>query len=101
MKAASALRKDSAAYRTLAAWIRAGMIYRGEKEPTLARLEITPQARTYTRGDDQQLQVQAHYSDGSVRDVTALASFASNDKEIARVTEERADQRRASPADRP
>ena len=38
--------------------------------------------------------MQAHYSDGSVRDVTALADFDSNDKEIARVTEDGVVQRR-------
>ena len=80
--------KGSDAYRTLVEWIRGGMVYRGENEPALQRISVQPEERTYRKGDTQQLSVQAHYSDGSVRDVTALAGFASNDKEIARITDE-------------
>jgi WD40 repeat protein len=80
--------KDSDAYRTLVQWISGGMIYRGENEPSLQRISVQPAERSYRKGDTQQLTVQAHYSDGSVREVTALAGFASNDKEIARVTDD-------------
>ncbi|MGB8166896.1 MAG: DUF1553 domain-containing protein [Chthoniobacteraceae bacterium] len=80
--------KDSDAYRTLVQWISGGMVYRGENEPSLQRVSVQPAERVYKKGDTQQLSVQAHYSDGSVRDVTALAGFASNDKEIARVTDD-------------
>jgi WD40 repeat protein len=80
--------KDSDAYRTLVQWIRGGMIYRGENEPSLQRISVQPAEHTYRKGETQQLKVQAFYSDGSERDVTALASFASNDKEIARITED-------------
>lgn len=80
--------RSSDAYRTLVQWIRGGMVYRSENEPKLQRLTVFPSERTYRKGSQQHLLVQAHYSDGSSRDVTTLASFDSNDKEIARVTED-------------
>ena len=82
------IEKNSAAYRTIAQWIRGGMVYRADNEPSLDRLIVTPPERSYKKSEMQQLTVKAHYSDGSERDVTGLASFDSNDKEIARVTED-------------
>ncbi len=80
--------RNSDAFRTLAAWIGSGMAYRQENEPALARLEVLPRERRYRKGAAQRLVVHAHYSDGAVRDVTALAGFASNDKQIATVSDE-------------
>ena len=80
--------KDSDAYRTIEQWIRSGMAFRAEGEPTLQRLAVEPATHLYHKSDTQQLRVQARYSDGSTRDVTALAGFSSNDKEIARVTDD-------------
>lgn len=80
--------KDSEAYRTVERWIRSGMTFRADGEPTLDRLVVTPTEQTYAKGAKQPLRVEAIYSDKSKRDVTALASFDSNDKEIARVTED-------------
>ncbi|MEO6787561.1 MAG: DUF1553 domain-containing protein, partial [Chthoniobacteraceae bacterium] len=82
------IEKNSDAYRTIVQWIRGGMPYRADNEPSLDRLTVLPMERTYKKSETQQLAVTAHYSDGSVRDVTSLASFDSNDKEIARVTED-------------
>ena len=48
----------------------------------------SPQQHLYKKGDTLQLRVQAYYSGGSTRDVTALAGFSSSDKEIARVTDD-------------
>jgi WD40 repeat protein len=80
--------KDSPAYRTLLAWIRGGMLYQAEGEPELQRLTVTPAEQVYKKGATQPLHVEAAYSDGSTRDVTALAGFVSNDKEIAKVSED-------------
>jgi mono/diheme cytochrome c family protein len=80
--------KDSDAYRTLAHWIETGFVYRGENEPSVASLIVDPAEQIYHKGDTRQLRVRAHYTDGSERDVTALAGFASNDKEIAKVTDD-------------
>jgi WD40 repeat protein len=80
--------KDSAAYKTLLEWIRGGMLYQAEGEPELQRLTVTPAEQVYKKGASQQLRVEAAYSDGSTRDVTSLAGFVSNDKEIAKVSED-------------
>ena len=80
--------KDSSAYHTIEQWIRSGMAFRAEGEPTLQRLAVEPATHLYHKGDAQQLHVKALYSDGSTRDVTALAGFSSNDKDIARVTDD-------------
>lgn len=80
--------RDSEAYRTLAQWIAGGMSFRAEGEATLEGIRMQPAERLYRKGESQPLKVEARYSDGSTRDVTALADFVSNDKEIARVTED-------------
>jgi len=80
--------KDSDAYRTLVQWIRSGLAYRADKEPALESISAFPRERRYRKGGSQRLLVRAHYSDGSERDVTALAGFVSNDKEMARVTDD-------------
>ncbi|MEO6739927.1 MAG: DUF1549 domain-containing protein, partial [Chthoniobacteraceae bacterium] len=82
------IEKNSDAYRTIVQWIRGGMPYRADNEPTLERLVVSPPERIFKKSETQQLTVKARYSDGSERDVTGLASFDSNDKEIARVTED-------------
>ncbi len=71
----------------LQAWMRQGMPFAVAQEPTLAALSVFPAERRYAKGATQRLVVQARYSDGSVRDVTRLAAFVSNDKEIAKVDE--------------
>src|SRR5437867_9947605 len=50
-----------------------------------------------SKGAAQRLLVQAHYSDGTIRDVTRLAGFDSNDKEIAKVEIGRAQSELQSP----
>ena len=80
--------RDSDAAKTLAEWIGAGMTYRKEKEPALTGVQVFPHERRYRKGATQRLVVHARYSDGSVRDVTSLAAFASNDKQIAAVTDD-------------
>ncbi len=80
--------KDSVAYKTLVQWIRGGMVFRADDEPSLDRLVVTPGEQTYAKGAKQSLRVEAIYSDKSKRDVTALASFSSSDKEVARVTDD-------------
>jgi WD40 repeat protein len=81
------LKRDSEAYRTLVKWIEQGMPYAGANDPVLASVEVSPKEGSYKRGATQALRVVAHYSDGSTRDVTHLADFASNEKELARVDE--------------
>ncbi len=74
-------------HQLLVRWLREGMPYRLPNEPDLQRLTVTPPDRTYRAGAEQRLKVEAHYSDGTKRDVTKLAAFASNDPEVATVND--------------
>ena len=79
--------RGSELHQLLVRWLREGMAYALTNEPALQRIIAFPKERRYRKGVRQRLLVQAHYADGSVRDVTRLASFDSNDKEIASVNE--------------
>lgn len=67
----------------MATWIRQGMPYTTPEDPTLKRIEVLPPVREMNFGTAQQLSVVAHYSDGSRRDVTRLASYEANVPEMA------------------
>ncbi len=77
----------SATHQLLMRWLREGMPYVQTNEPALERLTVFPKERRYRKGATQRLLVEAHYADGSVRDVTSLAGFAENDREMATVNE--------------
>jgi len=78
----------SPVHTTLVRWIRSGMPYQLTNEPALAHIEVFPTERTTPPGSTLPLLVRAHYSDGSIRDVTRLAAFESSDRELARVDEQ-------------
>ena len=67
----------------VATWIRQGMPYTTPEDPTLERIEVFPPVRNMNFETAQQLSVVAHYSDGSRRDVTRLASYEANVPEMA------------------
>jgi transglutaminase-like putative cysteine protease len=76
--------RDHAAYRAVARWIAEGA--RDDKPPPLVKLEVTPGAkRLDPASPSQQLAVQAHFADGTVRDVTALTVFTTGES-AAKVT---------------
>ena len=77
----------SAPYELIKRWIEQGMPYRQPQDADLVAISVSPSEQSYKKKANQQLQVIARYSDGSNRDVTALADYFSNDKEIARVSE--------------
>jgi hypothetical protein len=79
------LSHDSHEYRLLARWIGQGMPYGNPTDPTVVRISVYPEARTMRRAATQQLAVLAHYSDGSLEDVTQLAKYEPNDNEMAEV----------------
>src|SRR6266550_424778 len=81
------LKKNSDAYRQLLKWIKQGMPYSSPGDPTLASVEVRPHERISPKQSKQALRVIAKYSDGSTRDVTNLASFTCNEKELATVDE--------------
>ena len=74
-------------YQTLVRWMEQGMPKGDANAPAPVRLAVFPPERLLTPNADQQLQVTAHYTDGSQRDVTALVTYESGAKEMATVTE--------------
>lgn len=78
----------SPAYRTLVSWIAAGAGADPADTTLPVGIEVYPRkAVLATPGETQQTLVMAHYDDGSVRDVTALAVFFSNNEATATVCE--------------
>ena len=68
--------RDSWEYRTLREWIAEGAPRKSVGAPTLVKLEVTPREQFLTPpAESVQLQVQATFSDGSVRDVTPIACY--------------------------
>jgi hypothetical protein len=74
-------------YRQLARWIQQGMPMGRADAPTVKRIEVYPAERMLARDAEQQLVVTAHYTDGSVEDVTRGSLFEPNDKDLARCDE--------------
>lgn len=75
--------EDDPQYRLLADWVAHGAP-RGNKETVkLSRLAVYPRDRVLSPKAEQPLLVEAIYSDGSTRDVTALAGFVSTDDQVA------------------
>lgn len=72
-------------YEIIHDWIAEGMLYQRPGEPVLDEIEVFPRDWRFAKSAHQQLVVTARFSDGSRRDVTHLAEFASNEKEIAEV----------------
>src|SRR6185295_3508613 len=81
--------RGSETHQLLVRWLREGMAYSLPNEPVLQNMTAFPKERRYRKNATQQLLVQAHYSHGTVRDVTRLAAFDSNDKEMATVDDRR------------
>ncbi len=78
---------DSDDYRMLVRWMAQGMPYGSTNDPSVDRVEVLPRERIMSLGGEQQLVVLAHYTDGSVEDVTRGALYEPNDKDMARADE--------------
>lgn len=76
---------DSDDYRTLIDWIRDGAPRKIRDEPNLIDVELNQTEIRLQPGESFGLQVIAHYSDGSFRDVTSRTSFQSNQSVVASV----------------
>ena len=72
-------------YRALATWIVEGTPGPNPDEASLDRIEVTPNETLLRKGDSLRLLVTAHYKDGSSRDVTRWAKFASADESVAKI----------------
>ena len=63
-------------HRILRRWIAGGMLNDVPSAPKLEHIEIAPREKVSVEpGSEVQLQVRAHFSDGSSRDVTSLAVY--------------------------
>jgi hypothetical protein len=74
-------------YKIVRRWIASGLPYGSPSDPTLTKITVYPESRVIDRKSRQQLAVYAHYSDGSVEDVTRRAQYESNDIDLATVSE--------------
>ncbi len=82
------LETGSADYQTLLRWIENGAPPARPTDPVLERITVTPEHHVFEdRTGRQPLRVTAHFSNGSVRDVTRQAVFQSNESGIAGVSE--------------
>ena len=82
------LTKDDAGYQVLVDWIEQGCQVDASDAPTCVKLDIYPRERILVRpAHTQQMMAIAHFSDGSMRDVTRLACFSSSDEAVATVDE--------------
>lgn len=70
-------------YKLIQRWIAAGTPFGSPSDPTVAKITIFPEQRVIPRQNRQQFAVYAHYTDGSVIDVTGRAQYESNDPDIA------------------
>jgi hypothetical protein len=77
----------SANYETLRLWIERGMPRALPTDPVVKRIAIAPSERPLAVRAEQPLTVTAHYSDGSMRDVTTLAAYQSNETAVAAISQ--------------
>lgn len=76
----------SRAHRLLRDWIAGGAPGPVADEPRAVKLEVAAGSGPLKVGQQQQIVVQARYSDGTLRDVTWLSKFVSNDEGLLDVS---------------
>jgi hypothetical protein len=79
------LKHDSDDYETVRRWIAAGMPRKAAGAVTLSHITVEPPEHVLAQQASEQLRVSAHYSDGSIRDVTRLSDFQSNEAGVVSV----------------
>lgn len=82
------MRKSDPTYALLRDWIAEGLRPDPAEAPKCVKIEVYPSQRVlYFPAREQQLVVLAHFSDGSIRDVTRVVSYSSSDEAVATVDE--------------
>ena len=76
---------NSVEYKVLLEWIASGSEGPSEADPQIERIEMMPSAAVHKVGDEQQMVVQAYYSNGDVRDVTRWVKFSTSEDGVAKV----------------
>jgi hypothetical protein len=79
---------ESLEYRILSGWIASGASRPGRDEAVVERLEVSPERSFQRVGQNQQILVRAHYSDGRGEDVTRWVKWSSADESVCRVDEQ-------------
>jgi uncharacterized protein DUF1549/uncharacterized protein DUF1553 len=79
------LKSDSAEYETVRRWIAAGLPHETAGAPQLDHITLEPAEHVLAHQAHEQLRVSAHYSDGSIRDVTRLSDFQSSEAAVLSV----------------
>jgi len=74
---------NSDEYKLIRRWIAAGSPVGLSTDPSVAKISIYPAQRIMARQGKQQFAVYAHYTDGTVEDITRRAQYESNEQEIA------------------
>ena len=72
-------------YRLLSDWIAAGANPPTDNDPLIDNLEVQPVRTVLKNGEDRQMTVLAHFSDGHVENVTRWAKYASTNESVALV----------------
>jgi len=81
------MRKEDPSYYVMNHWIGEGMNLDAEGTPKLVKIQVHPSKRVLQQaGTRQQLYVLGTYSDGSVRDLTALSVFTSSNESVGSVS---------------
>ncbi len=79
----------SPAYRKLVRWLTDGALSDPADTPSPTHIEVFPSKAVMSRpAEQQQIVVLAHYDDGTLRDVTDLAVFFSNNDAVATASED-------------
>jgi hypothetical protein len=79
------MERDSDEYKVVRRWIASGLPFGKPDDPTVSRISVWPEQRVLSRNARQQFAVYAHYSDGSVEDITRRAQYETNDSDVAAV----------------
>jgi hypothetical protein len=77
------LEAGSDEYKLIKRWIVSGTPFSDGKDLEVTKITVSPEQRIISRNNRQQFAVHAHYSDGTVVDVTQRAQYESNDPDIA------------------
>ncbi len=80
--------KESWQYRVMKQWVEDGAPGLETRPPSVARIEVFPAERVMREGERQRLVVRAHWSDGTVEDISRKAIYGSNAEGLAAVTPE-------------
>ncbi len=83
------MKVDSWQHRMFRQWIADGAKYDPAGAVKITRFEVSPSEVIFSSADQKaSLRAMAHFTDGSVEDVTGLTVFSSNDESVATVTSE-------------